>query len=478
MKIKPFARHPFPKYFVYGIALCLFLPGPVIGQNDERDTGLLKRETKTEKEIAEEATRAREKKKLEKLKKITFEHILEEPDNIELNFRYAQEQAGREDLLGASATLERMLMINPDLHEVRLFYAVTLFRLDNLTEAEREINILEALPLPENLREELSSYKRQIRQKRKRLQFGVRQNTGFGYDHNRNAAPSSKFVLLGETPLGLTGTNRREGDTNFLNITTVDALYDLGLQAGHQLMGSFTYFFQEQTEADSLDLQSFQYEFGGTYKSQWVNVTPTVFVTNTTLSRESYQRTQGGNFLVERNFKNKLNLYLNTRMERQDYLPIEENTTAATDREGPELSINPGFVYSLTANMRVSSGFVYLYKHAKHDFETYDRLMVQNFHAWLLGRGQFLINSVDAAFDYYDEPDVAVASRIRSDKTLRYRAVYGIPLGTLLGAFLPALFKDVTVTFSYEYFRSLSNVTNYTYTNQKFQGLLSKKWDF
>jgi len=45
---------------------------------------------------------------------------LEDPDNIMLNFRYAQTQIKNNNLLGAAGTLERILLVNPNLSKVRL----------------------------------------------------------------------------------------------------------------------------------------------------------------------------------------------------------------------------------------------------------------------------------------------------------------------------------------------------------------------
>ncbi len=94
----------------------------------------------------------------------------------------------------------------------------------------------------------------------KRTQFSVTQSNGWEFDDNRNASPSDKRVLFSGIPINTSEQTRRRNDTSFLNITTVDAAYDLGTQAGHQLIGSFTYFMQEQTQVDNLDLRSFQYD--------------------------------------------------------------------------------------------------------------------------------------------------------------------------------------------------------------------------
>jgi hypothetical protein len=38
--------------------------------------------------------------------------------------------------------------------------------------------------------------------------------------------------------------------------------------------------------------------------------------------------------------------------------------------------------------------------------------------------------------------------------------------------------KDIVFTASYEFYRALSNITNYSYTNSKFQMMLSKRLEF
>ena len=56
-----------------------------------------------------------------------------------MNLRFARSQIARENIRGASATLERILLLEPGRPDVRLLYAVVLFRLDNTQDAEREL---------------------------------------------------------------------------------------------------------------------------------------------------------------------------------------------------------------------------------------------------------------------------------------------------------------------------------------------------
>ncbi len=467
----------FPSIVTAVLACFLFQSCPLFAANTESDSDVVKRETTAEAIVSRMSEAAQKKQTLEKAR-ISFEDILKDPDNVDLNFQFAKQQVQENDLLGAVGTLERVLAVRPELHEIRLFYAVVLFRLDNLVEAEREFDALENVTLSSNLREEWKRYRREIKLRKKSTRISLRESVGYELDSNRNAAPSSKQLLFADTRINNTVENRRRVDSSFLNITNLDVTHDLGFQAGHQLIGSFTYYLQNQQRADNLDLGSFQYALGGVYKSRWFNFTPTFEAGHVYLSDENYLRSFAGNFLFDRAFTTKLRAYFNYRIEYQDFLRIRENDVA-DQRTGYENSFSPTLSYSLMPTMNISGGFIYTYKNAKVNYEGYDHYAVRAAHSWLLGKGQFLINSVEAGFDRYDEQDAAIATRFRRDQTLRYRATYGAPLTFfVIGKFLPSMFKDIVLSASYEYYRAYSNVTNYTYTNHKFQALLTKKWEF
>jgi len=439
----------------------------------------VRRETRSEQQVAQAAEKSKEKAVAEKYKTgVTYEDILKDPDNIELNARYAQDQIARGELLSAAATLERILLINPDLADVRLLYAVVLYRLDSLNEAQKELDALRTVTLPPAIRDQVSDYEKKIKSRKRRTHLGLRESVGWGYDTNRNAAPSSKFQLFNDTPIDLTGTNTRRADTHFLNVSSLDVTHDLGFQAGHSVFGNFTYFLQNQTNVHSLSLGSFQYELGGTYKSKHFNFTPSFVSSYIFLSSESFLRTQGGNFLFERDMTKKLKAFYNFRIERQDYMNIAEDTNSA-ERKGPEFSHFWGGSYMLSPTMKWTSSIGYSDKKAKQKYNAYDRLSLNNTHTWILPRGQFVINNFNVYFDNYQSPEISVAGRFRHDKMFRYRVTYGVPLTTLLiGKILPKPLQDIGLTFTYEFYRSLSNITNYSYTNNKLEGLLTKRLEF
>src|SRR5262245_17466219 len=62
----------------------------------------------------------------------SFDQVLTAPDDPQINLSFATQEADDGHLLNAAAALERLLLAHPNAHSVRLFYAVVLYRLNDL----------------------------------------------------------------------------------------------------------------------------------------------------------------------------------------------------------------------------------------------------------------------------------------------------------------------------------------------------------
>lgn len=408
-----------------------------------------------------------------------FGQILSDPDNLDLNFQHARNRIARGDLRSAAATLERMLLIDPSLARVRLLYGVVLFRLDNLDEAERTFNKVREMKIPPSLRNEVDDYLRQIQLRRKRTRFLASLSVGYQFDTNRNASPSSKQRLLSGAVTSVTGTSRKRRDTSVIGIQHVEVTQDIGTQAGHQLFGALDHYLAEQTSADDLDLQSFSAEIGGILKNPWVQFTPSVFTDHIQLSRETFLRTQGVSFLFDRPVTPKLELQGGVRWGREDFTGIHENTSAP-ERRGDSTSLWGGGSYTLHPRLLATLVGSYTDKDAKTPYQDYDAPGLQTTQTLLLGKGQFLTHAFTFGINRYDDPDHAIVGRTRRDKQYRFRVTYGAPVSLFLGErILPRSFtKDLTLTLTFEQFHSASKIRNYTYSNSKISGMLTKTVQF
>jgi tetratricopeptide (TPR) repeat protein len=409
---------------------------------------------------------------------VTYEDVLANPDDVDINFAYAQIQIARGDVRSAGATLERILLINPDLPRVRLLYAIVLYRLDNIDEADRELRAVRLLEMPPSLRAELDRYLEQIALRRKRTRYTAVALLGFQYDWNRNAAAASGVNLISDLPGNLDGHSRRRQDQAIIGLTRFDATHDLGYQARHRLSGALTYYRGEQVHLSEIDLQAASAEIGGVYDASPVSIIPTVYGRRIMLANQFYSYNQGINLRAEHQLTGETQLFAFGEGERQKYRSIGESATAP-DKTGPQFTLGGGANYTLSPEMRVGIEVSSIRKFAARNYQSYDGETMTLSHTWFLGDGMFLLSSLNGEIDRYEESDPSVSSMTRRDRIGRARMTFGLPVANLVDeeGTIPFL-RDFTLLIIGEATRQVSNLTNYTYNNRRAGIGLSKRWEF
>jgi len=402
---------------------------------------------------------------------VTYEQILADPDNLQLNYRFARAQVRRGDVKGAAATLERILLVDPSQHEMRLFYAIVLYRLDNAVEAEREFKTLQGLPLAPALQVEVSNYLKALEKRAKRTHISGSLSLGFEYDTNRNAAPASGRRLFGDTPINLTGSSQRRDDTSLVSMGNVSLRRDLPFQSVPEVFGSFTYYQAEQTLTKTLNLKAYSAQAGGVYRAGRARLTPTLLFDHVQLAQSTFLRNRGGDLRLDYRVGSQANLFLEMRDVYQDYVPTRDITTAA-ERTGVQLDWTAGSEHILGTTMKLGTLVGYTLKHAQKRYNAFDRWVAGVNHIWLLGRGTFLFSSFNVNYDLYDQTDTAISSTLRKDTTMRADATLGVPL-----SLAHKTLDDFLWTLTYEYYHALSTVENYAYSNNKVATMLTYRWE-
>lgn len=450
------------------------------------DTDLLESEARAAEQSRRAAGRALDLRTLDSAP-VTYQEVLRDPDNVALNFRFARTQVSRGNFRGASATLERILRLRPKLAPVRLLYAIVLFRLENLGEAEREFRAVAALDIPPEMAVEIDKFLDRIQLARRTTTYSVSLSLGIHLDTNKTSSPRSNQLLVSDT---LVTVGRAEADIGYMGVTSLRVTHDLGYQEGHTVFGSLTYFQDDQTAEDSLDLQSFTIEVGGTLRQAFadIDVTPTLYRSFIRLSREDFLRETGGRLRLERALGEAVKAYTMFTLSTQTFHQISENATGS-ERNGRQYSAAVGGSYALSPAHLVSAEIMHLDKSAKgginsnsvkaEKFASFQRQQLRLNHTWLLGGGQFLLNSFTYQRDRYEDADTFISNQTRRDDIFRYRLTYGAPLRFLFGAdVLPEAFENITFTPSIEVVRSRSNINNNDTKNFKVQALLTKSWSF
>ncbi|MBI5629883.1 MAG: tetratricopeptide repeat protein [Elusimicrobia bacterium] len=420
--------------------------------------------------IGEEAQR---RKILEGEKDVSYDEVLADPDNLDLNYRYARTQVRQGNLKGASATLERILLIDPNLSKVRLVYAIVLFRLQDMVEAERELNALKGVAdLPENLRRETDKYLTAVEKSYKRTVLSGRVSAGVQYDTNRNSASSSGQRLLTDVPITLTGTSLKRADVSKIFIGNLELRRDLARNSGDQLFASYTYYRADQTAVKSLNLQAHSAQAGGVWKARSWELTPSLSYDLVLLAQTTYLRNRGGGLRALYKPSPRSSFFVEAKDVYQDFARTADVPTAP-ERNGIQFDATAGAEWQATGSMRLSFNYNRSVKHASRRYNAYNRDSVTVGNALFLGKGLFLIPSATYNYDQYLQNDPSVSTLKRIDKTVKLDVTAGASLGQLH----PKL-ESLLWTVSYEYYDSTrSNLRNYAYINQKISTLLTYRWD-
>ncbi|MBL8707482.1 MAG: tetratricopeptide repeat protein [Rhodospirillales bacterium] len=429
------------------------------------------------------AAAAVQKREAEAARPVTFEDVLKDPDNVELNFDYARTQVAQGDLKGAASTLERMLLNYPELAQVRLFYAIVLFRLDSLAEAERELLTVSQLDMPDSLRQEIQSYLDRIQFRQKRTRYSASLSFGTAYDSNRNAAPRSGESLFMDMPVPVADASREHSDKALLSIGTFRVRHDLGYQEKHEVFGGLTLYRADQLHLNEQNLQSYVFDVGATYRSDWVDVTINPAWTKLRLADQSYYDSYGGRFRLDKKVDQSLDVYGEYTGVYEDFRGITFSTSSV-DRTGGRHDARFGVNWVIMPTLQVNFEYDWIRKNARKSYVAYSGHALSGNLTYLMDGGSFFLFTAMGERDQYDDPDLFVSGRTRQDTIMRFRGTYGAPLGYFADLVtgeketLPSYVADITFTGALEWLDSASNLQNYDYSNLKAQFLLTKRWEF
>ncbi len=431
-----------------------------------------------ETERAESAYQASEQlRPLEPGEAVTYEDILQHPDDVDLNYRYAQTQVVAGDLRGAAATLERILLIAPDLARVRLLYAVVLYRLDNLNEAEREFRTVSKLPMADSLREEVDFYLEQIALRRKPTRYFATLGGGLQWDSNRNAGPDGGEVLFLDTPFQLV-QGKKQSDFSGVMLAGLRAEHDLGFDAGHKLLGGLQVYGQKQVDVTDLDLMAISGEAGGLYRSPLADVEPGVYATYMNLGGENYLSSLGTGFRADHRFSRALDVFSRFRFDYEWFESLDRSPIT-DQRTGARVQGVVGASWTPLPILRFDAAVGGVSKSADQDFYAYSGPLAFLSGTWLLGGGQFLLSTFTFEYDGYQGPEPIVSSRTRRDEIYVGGLTYGAPLGFLL-PFLShsRAIRDTLITANATYLNEQSTIENYQYDDWRFTVMYTKSFNF
>lgn len=413
---------------------------------------------------------------------VTFQDVLQNPSDPGVNLAYARQLIAEGRLELASATLERILLQYPNLNDVRLLYAIVLFRLDSLDSARSEVELLLSRDTTAQIRSEAERYAGLIQSAQQSLKKTASLSLGGHLDTNRNAYPGGGDFLVLNAPVQ--GTGKRERDVGWLALGSAEIRYDTGDQKTQELSARVTGIVDNQVKIDPLDVRGAIFEFGMLHKEQIGDIRPRIRYGYIELSQRKYVADSSvGASLDHRMPIAGLTLTVDGELGYEDYSNTDD-VPLAKEQEGRYWNAKVGGTYIIDQSMRANGFLHHKDKKARVRFEAYKTWGIELSMLKVFDNNSYL--NADAMLDYqkYRSPDPFVSTaKQRSDRDWSLGLTYGLPLLTVIrmvdsDAVMPAGWDDFDLALSGTYTRQDSNIPNYDYGNWRAQFLISKRWNF
>ena len=402
-------------------------------------------------------------------KNITYMQILQKPNDLDLNLKYAQQQGKMGNFKQTISTLERLTMLYPDNVEIKLYLLSILVQVDS---PEKANSIIEEMKLrrdlePEDL-ETLVEIEEELKDREPSLwRITADLSVGALYTDNVNSVSKTRLKYDSDSTVGF---NSAKYDRTLSGGLGLSATRPIGEESSLLLNASHSS--SEQYQETDDDFQSYGFTLGLDTTLGNQSLSPYLM-----LSKSDYQTDAdsfskmygiGGFFSVgERNSFSYGYSYATSKGNHNS----EDDTAMETNSVAHGFTFGHDFI--LTEIISTSLGLGYSDSDARvdagNDYETYDVSLGLNFSfPWA-----YISVSNGMSFNDYKKEDSSVDStKLRSDFTNTFDIMLTKAIGDLFPALDPN--RSLFINMSYEKVVSEANILNYDYIADSYSLSFSK----
>jgi len=393
-------------------------------------------------------------------KNITYIQILQSPNDLDLNLKYARQQGKAGNFKQTIATLERLNMIYPDNIEIKLYLLSVLVQADS---PDKALTIIEEIKSNEDLTPEdletVNEIEEQMKQRKAPKLWNFYADLGMGViqNNNVNSVSKNRLQLSSESIIPF---NSAMHDRTYSSNFGLTAVRSIGEGSSLMINTGFADSRQSTDTTDDFDSYSFTIAFDTTLGNQ--NISPSLSLSKTDNQDDADNFATmvgiGGYFSAGEEGAHSFS-YGYSFSDSKNNRNMNDTTADETNAIGHSFSI--GHDFALNELLSTSTGLGYSISEAKigsNDFHTYDI----NFRINLAFPWAYISIGDALSFNDYIHHDSSITTRkIRSDVT----NTMDISATKALGDFLPFLDpnKNLFINLAYEKVISEANLMNYDY---------------
>jgi len=408
---------------------------------------------------------------------VTYDQVLENPDDLMLSYRFALKQIEEGDLLGASATLDRLTLLAPQEPNIRALRAIVLYRLGNLREAKEEFAQLLKLDIDPQLKTNIERYADAIDQQSKDTRVNLLLSLGYQFDSNRAGGNSVDKVRTVVGNFELSNAAPTEDDHSIQALARLSVEHDLPGQDRHMLFANATLYDGDQFDLDDFDTQSVGAQAGIRLEIGELFVTPNITYNHLWLGEESYVDIFQGEARYDWRINDPVNLFGVFTVANYEY-HATDNYPDSDNQSGIDASAKIGLDWYIGADHRLTFAYTHRRFGATVEFESFDGDRLNIDHVWLIGKGIFLATNASVEWDRYDELDPLFVGDDRDDVIYRARMTLGVPVATMIGEEQTGFLDGLLLSTYGEYYRQDSNSDLNEFENVRAGIAVSKRFQF
>ncbi len=402
-------------------------------------------------------------------KNITYMQILQDPNNLDLNLKYAQQQGKVGNFKQTISTLERLNMLYPDNVEIKLYLLSVLVQVDS---PEKANTIIEDMKLRRDLSAEdletLQEIEEELKDREPSL-WNITADVGFGatFSNNVNSVTKNRLKLESDAVAAFTSAMHDRTESASLGIT---ATRPVGEESS--LLFNFGHTTSNQYQEADDDFQSYGLTIGLDTTLGNQSLSPYLITSKTDSQHDADSFSMmvgiGGFFTVgERHSISYGYSYSDSKANRNssDLTADETNSIGHSYTFGYDLILTPIISSSLSLGYSDSDAKI----DAGNDYETYEFGLGLNFaFPWA-----YIAWSASTSFNDYKVADSSVTSaKLRSDNATTTDLMITKAIGDIFPAIDPN--RTLFINLSYEKTFSEANIMNYDYLADSFALSFSK----
>ena len=401
---------------------------------------------------------------------ITYIQILQNPKDLDLNLKYAQQQGKMGNYKQTISTLERLNMLYPENIEIKLYLLSVLVQADS---PEKAIGIIEDIKLRKDVNaEDLESVieiEEEIKGKSEPKLWNFYADISLGAIHtdNVNSVSKTRTQMSSDSIIGF---NTAKHDRTLSGSLGLTATRSIGEDSSFMINLSQTkseQYFETSDDFESYGLTlALDTSVGSQSLSPYLMLSKTDYVDDA--DSFSFIYGIGGYFSAgERNSFSYGYSFSDSKGNRNS----SDTTADETNAIGHTFTIGHDFI--INELISTSIGLGYSDSDAKvdegNDYETYDFSLRLNFaFPWA-----YISIGDSISFNDYKKADTSITSnRVRSDATNTFDVMLTKSVGDIIPSLDPN--RSIFINLSYEKVISEANILNYDYIKDSFSLGISK----